>query len=282
MLRKFKVVFGKETNKIKKTAKRIIFKNIVLRITTNFQSIINLLNWLFRIKFKVNLKEKFVYDRFDHQIFYSYLHRNMFFVEGIRERLYDLQNQYLTNHVEFNNECLVIDCGANIGEFSLAMLNYNHEIKLYCFEPEEREFNVLKKNLKDYNATLINKALSNKDGKIELFSKNESGDSSIFKTENSTPKQINCTKLATFFTQNKLTRCTLLKLEAEGAEPEILEGAKEVLDKIQYISVDCGPERGLNQEKTIQSVHRLLKKQFDLIDFSKERDVLLFKNSTFS
>ena len=282
MLGKFKIVFGKDFNKIKKTAKRIIFKNIVLKITSKIQFIINLLNWLFRIKFKVNLKDKFVFDEYNHQVFYSYLHRNMFFVDGIQNRLFDLQNQYLTNHIEFNNESLVIDCGANIGEFSLAILNYNSEIKLFCFEPEEREFNVLKKNLEAYNVTLVNTALSNQDGQIELFSKNESGDSSIFKTENSTMKHISCTKLSTFFTQNKLTKCTLLKLEAEGAEPEILEGAREVLDKIQYISVDCGPERGLNQEKTIQSVHTLLKQQFDLIDFSKERDVLLFKNSTFS
>lgn len=281
MLKKIKVVFGGDYSSIKKKIKRLIFKKIILKVANNNHLIINILNWIFRIKFNINLKEKLVYDKLNHKIFYSYSHRNMFFVEGIEKRLIDLQKQYLTNQIKLNNDSIVIDCGANIGEFSLAVLKYNHKIKLYCFEPEEREFEILKKNLNGYNANIFNMALANYDGQIELFSKNASGDSSIIETEDSVVKKVKCIMLSTFFASNKITECTLLKLEAEGAEPEILEGASEALDKIKYISVECGPERGINQDKTILSVHKLLKKKFDLIDFSIERDVLLFKNSKF-
>ena len=41
----------------------------------------------------------------------------------------------------------------------------------------------------------------------------------------------------------------LLKVEAEGAEPEVLLGTAKILKRIEFISVDCGPERGLEIRK---------------------------------
>ena len=43
----------------------------------------------------------------------------------------------------------------------------------------------------------------------------------------------------------------LLKVEAEGAEPEVLQGLKKNLSRVEFITVDCGFERGLNQKSTI-------------------------------
>ena len=36
----------------------------------------------------------------------------------------------------------------------------------------------------------------------------------------------------------------LLKIEAEGFEPEVLIGFNSFFKKIKYIALDCGPERG--------------------------------------
>lgn len=40
-----------------------------------------------------------------------------------------------------------------------------------------------------------------------------------------------------------LNRIDFLKIDAEGAEPEVLEGAKDFLNNIRKIAVDCTPER---------------------------------------
>ena len=71
----------------------------------------------------------------------------------------------------------------------------------------------------------------------------------------------------------------LIKLEAEGFEPEILQGLKKYLNYVEYISIDCGFERGLNQESTIaECSNYLIKNNFKIINFeAKTRIVTLFK-----
>jgi hypothetical protein len=79
---------------------------------------------------------------------------------------------------------------------------------------------------------------------------------------------------------NSLDRVRLLKLEAEGAEPEILAGGKKILQLIDYIAVDCGFERGLKQESTLREVLNILYgNSFRLIDFNYKRMSFLFANS---
>jgi hypothetical protein len=72
----------------------------------------------------------------------------------------------------------------------------------------------------------------------------------------------------------------LLKLEAEGFEPEILEGAKETLRRIRYITADLGWERGKNQDCTIpQAVNLLLSQNFVLEAVSRDGVYYTFRNN---
>ena len=74
----------------------------------------------------------------------------------------------------------------------------------------------------------------------------------------------------------------LLKIEAEGAEPEVLIGAEQTIKLCEYISVDAGPERGIEQKTTIKEVKQfLLSRNFTLIQKSFDRVVLLFKNKKY-
>ena len=67
--------------------------------------------------------------------------------------------------------------------------------------------------------------------------------------------------------------------QAEGAEPEILIGCEHYLDKIDFIAVDCGPERGLLQKETATDViNFLLQRGFELVEMKFDRVVCLFRN----
>jgi len=69
----------------------------------------------------------------------------------------------------------------------------------------------------------------------------------------------------------------LLKLEAEGAEPEILQGAKQTLPHVMYVAADLGPERGIKNDNTVIPVMGILAGYgFVPIKFSFERGVMLF------
>ncbi len=87
---------------------------------------------------------------------------------------------------------------------------------------------------------------------------------------------MNAERLDSFIDKN----IKLLKLEAEGGELEVLEGAGEKINKINYISADLGPERGVNQESTFVPVSNFLnQKNFSLIEYNANRFTALFKNN---
>ena len=74
----------------------------------------------------------------------------------------------------------------------------------------------------------------------------------------------------------------LLKLEAEGYEPEVLMGSLKTLKNIQYISVDYGNERGVEQESTkVEVTNYLFNNNFELVADSKNRKIGLFQNRSF-
>jgi len=52
--------------------------------------------------------------------------------------------------------------------------------------------------------------------------------------------------------QYNITSCLLLKMDAEGFEPEILEGFGDQIKKIDYFAIDVSPEReGIDTEKEV-------------------------------
>lgn len=73
----------------------------------------------------------------------------------------------------------------------------------------------------------------------------------------------------------------VLKLEAEGAEPEVLEGLGDKLRLIEYISADLGPERGIKCEGTLVLVtNYLLERDFELINVLHSRISALYNNKS--
>ena len=72
----------------------------------------------------------------------------------------------------------------------------------------------------------------------------------------------------------------MLKIDAEGYEPEVLEGSIGCLENTEYISVDFGAERVKKGNTTLVKVNELLtENNFQLIELSEYRLVGLYKNS---
>ena len=185
-----------------------------------------------------------------------------------------LFDSYLLNNIKFTNNDFVIDCGANVGELFLSFKN--KEIKVnYCgIEPDKNAFNCLNKNTNSEN---LNLCLSNKVGEVEFFIDELGANSSIHESSTTYDKKvINSITLNSAFKNKKIK---LLKIDAEGHELEVLEGGSEILKNIDYISVDCGPERGIDQNTPFIKVNNfLLNNNFQLIDINKERLIALYKN----
>ena len=70
-------------------------------------------------------------------------------------------------------------------------------------------------------------------------------------------------------------------MDGEGCELEILQGMENILSNIEFISVDAGYERGINNECTFKDVSNYLYQHgFILDDFQSTGRILgLFRNS---
>jgi hypothetical protein len=74
----------------------------------------------------------------------------------------------------------------------------------------------------------------------------------------------------------------LLKVEAEGFEPEVLQGAQRTLERTKYVVVDGGPERSTEAETTVEyAINFLLKRNFVILKLAirGRPGVAIFKNS---
>lgn len=208
------------------------------------------------------------------KIYFPDKERTRLYSKGYIYRLKSLEKMYLLDNIKYEHGDVVVDCGANIGEIKLIFDLKKIRVKYYGFEPGTKEFFCLKKNIKE--GILYNQGLWHTNQKMSFFEKTDTADSSFIENN----KYTSIVKKKVVRLDNyKFKKIKLLKVEAEGAEPEVLIGARKLFKKIEFISVDCGPERGFLMQKTDKIVSNYLKQNnYKLINKSKLRDILLFRN----
>ena len=210
---------------------------------------------------------------------YKYIARhqaalNLFFEWGFQKSSISIEDAYFLDKINFKDGDVVIDCGANIGILKNYFFINDLDIDYIGFEPSSTEFDCLKENVNPSKA--YNFGLWNENTELKFYINSSNGDSSIIK-----PKEFDKTisikvrRLEEYI--NSRVKC--LKLEAEGAEPEIIEGLGNKLSLVEYITADLGPERGVNEESTLVPVtNMLLSKGFELVEVQYPRICALFKN----
>ncbi len=203
---------------------------------------------------------------------------------GIKYRAEQLIKTYGINIIKFSERDVIIDCGANYGDlYSWTKIN-NLNINYISFEPSPNEFKCLELNC--LNQINNNYALSNEEGNFDFYVKSDSGDSSIIEPSSGFTSKIKVKTitLSKYINKNNIEKVKLFKLEAEGFEPEILQGASNVLDKIEYIGVDGSPERGKDNDTTIEYASDfLISRGFEMVfsNINESYAKALFKNKSF-
>lgn len=175
------------------------------------------------------------------KVYLSDKKRQYLYKSGIEHRQKWLLRDYsLPENLIRNGDC-VVDVGANVGELGIWAEALG--AKYIAFEPDPKAYLALQKNVK---GVVFDIALSDENGTAEFYLNSAEADSSLFKPETMTDK-INVKKfrLDDFWAETeKPKRIRLLKIEAEGTEPEVLKGAVETIKLAEYVAVDAGPERG--------------------------------------
>jgi FkbM family methyltransferase len=136
------------------------------------------------------------------------------------------------------NSNITLDIGANTGVYSLVAETLNPKGKIFAFEPVQRVFEKLKKNisLNGFNTVAVAKAVSNTNGSAVIFDIPYEHVYSVTVNKNlSSPgiktveTKIETITLDSFIEENNIPKIDLIKMDVETHEPEVLEGYKKYL-----------------------------------------------------
>jgi FkbM family methyltransferase len=139
---------------------------------------------------------------------------------------------------------IVIDCGANVGEFSI-LCERRFGASVYAFEPDPISSYCHRLNTRGMKLVLFELALSDKTSSSIFYSAPDGADSSLYPPENTYKEILIQTRrfdeMSILFSQQG---SRLLKMDAEGFEPEVLAGFGDTLQLFRWVTVDVSAERG--------------------------------------
>lgn len=155
------------------------------------------------------------------------------------------QNQKDANLIFF-------DVGANIGTYSKMLIEKSKDrnYRIYAFEPSLRTFNTLTQNIKNPKCILNNFGFSNENNEVNLYTNEDlSGLASVYQRnldfidiKMDKIEKISVKKMDDYCIENNISEITFLKIDVEGNELSVLNGAKKLLseNKIKYIQFEFG------------------------------------------
>ena len=177
-----------------------------------------------------------------------------FFHRGIASRRHYLVNKYLQRLVSRPVAgATVINLGANIGEVAMTMAEYGAHV--LAIEPDPNVVPLLCANTRGRSIDVIANAAWNADGPLKLYLNSDHADTSAFNVSEQ-PITVEARRIDTLVAERGIGRVHLLIGDAEGAEPEVLQGARQTLRSTEYVSLRASAERC--GERTLEACEALL------------------------
>jgi FkbM family methyltransferase len=139
-------------------------------------------------------------------------------------------------------DAVVVDGGAHIGVLTVLLANLCREGQVHAFEPVPQNEAYLRANLAANgakNVTVEVAALFDVDGELALsFDEAYPGGSHV----GDGSARVRSVRLDTWAAERKLDRLDLIKLDVEGVELAVLDGAAETIRQLRPVTiVECNP-----------------------------------------
>lgn len=203
--------------------------------------------------FLTPLRDRFKNSRYGFTVAkYKWLHNTELYVysaslfeEALMQKSYENIEFYHMGKLLKEGD-VFIDVGANIGLYTITASKLVGETgKVLAFDPSEREFELLEKNVRHNrckNVEIFKVALSNITGYANLFVSGQSNTGVNTLMEVFTRKvvleridKVKTYKLDDFLLSKDIQKITIIKVDIEGGERNFLEGAKETLKKFKPV-----------------------------------------------
>lgn len=207
---------------------------------------------------------------------------------GVLRGLVSLRNNFSVSSFHVNARVAtyqpvfhtIIDAGANVGQFAIAAAQRFPMAEIYCFEPVPDVYEILKSNTKEFtNITVYKYAVGSTTGKIPFYRNDYTPASSamVIRGEHNRP---NCEQKRTKTIEVDIFRLddlvstleinikqpALLKLDVQGYEKDVLQGAEKTLGCIDYIALEASFVQLYENQLLFNELHEWLKSiGFELI-----------------
>ena len=149
--------------------------------------------------------------------------------------LFSGEGPYETRHVQINTGDVVIDCGANMGLFSILAVKRGANT-VYAFDPQDNALNLLNDNINlnncDGKIIPVPYGLSDKKCTLSFTENTENiGASRISREGDVVTTTIECTTLDDWVSENDIQHIDFIKADIEGAERDMLNGARKTIKR---------------------------------------------------
>lgn len=181
-------------------------------------------------------------------------------------------------------EAVIFDVGAHIGSVAMKYRTLFPFASIYCFEPFPQSFEILMKNVGgDTRVSCYKVAISGKNGTAVLNANLSPATNSLLRTDKKGSVywgeglldtkyqvEVDTTTMDCFVKENGLTNIDILKLDVQGAEFDVLKGARDTLSqhKISLIYTElilCPTYEGLHKLHEYLALFDFL--GYELLDF---------------
>ena len=140
------------------------------------------------------------------------------------------------------NDSVIVDVGANIGDYSNKARNFASTAIIYAFEPHPQTFEKLYLEATQNKYTALNQACSDESGMLKLYDYEDRNNGSphaslhrevIETIHKSASKslEVNVITIDEFRENYKIDNIRLLKIDTEGNELKVLKGAKRTISQ---------------------------------------------------
>ncbi len=179
---------------------------------------------------------------------FSFAAQNLSDLGTLQSSIIDFYHDIVSPNIIKKSNPVILDVGANVGQFCSAAKLFYPKARIYCFEPDTNVYKRLEINTcKFKSVTLFNFGLGNKNEKKPFYIHDLSLMSSFTKYQDHEYDASNIMELELKMLDGLLDtkmKINILKVDVEGFELNTLQGALTTLEQVEYLLIELSLGRG--------------------------------------